>query len=320
MSLQQPLQHLKKALCAGELPIPLLVKIFQHLLQPQLLHNSWTQPFHQDSPVLRTAITLSATCHLWRQAAAEAVQMQRLLLEPHPRLARQSLSPLLASLVVDCPSIKLHIPLLAAPSVQRFLQLANPAVLHLYGAPMDTNVGPVQATCTWIRGLRCEDGLLPSAWPTNLQELTAGLLERESPPGAGQALLDSLQGLPSLAKLHLRQSGRAAREHTGQVSFQGFSALRELTVDLSFIPQGSCFGLSLLSAAAARDISLTLVASGMARYLQAISALQCAFAALPHQPHLAGLHLSCAGPAKYGEPRVSPDSASWPASTAGTWC
>ena len=235
---------------------------------------------------MQQAIVVGLVCRQWRQAAAEAVQALELTLQVKPSTAAGVLSPVLAELVNGRCCLNLEHPLLADPSVLRFLDQARVPALSL-GAHQaaSAEVRAILEQCEYVRTLSCRTGPLPS-WPPGLDTLTVQLRDGATPSKARQ-LLCSLSGQPRLACLHLHWFGGGAVVLGEPASFQGFPALRELHLDLDTVPNSACFSLSALAGHAARGVSVYL--SIVLFWAQ--KARQTVWAALAQCPQLHALHL-----------------------------
>ena len=220
-------------------------------------------PFAEASGLLSQAVQLATVCRSWRRAAADAVSVNHL--KPRSNLPPQCLSSLLGSLVAGCNTVKLSLPLLAAPTVPRFLEIAQPPQLlvgdtwpYVSSSPQhNAAVGGALARCTSVRALRCPDQLLPPTWPPGLQDLTTGCLYHPRPDERlrrASSLLHSLQGLPCLARLTLRHFGGLEAVLAQPDCFAGLSALRQLTVHLHCLSDTQPDSLPSLSALASRGV------------------------------------------------------------------
>ena len=206
------------------------------------------------------AVRLASVCRQWRQAAADAISKTHL--RPRSDLPPQYLSPLLGQLVAGCNTIELTEPLLAMPNVLRFLEVALPVQLligdewpYAGSAQHIAAVGAALARCTSVQRLRCPDQLLPPTWPPNLQDLTTGCLYHPYyEERLRRALLQSLQGLPCLARLTLRHFGGLEAVLAQPDCFAGLTALRQLIVHLQTLCGMQLLGITSLSAAVSRGI------------------------------------------------------------------
>ena len=141
---------------AAELPEHLLAAVLRLVLEQA--PRSQEGPFGEASELLHVAVQLSTVCRSWRRAAADAVSVTHL--RPRSDLPPRYLSPLLGSLVSGCDTVKLCLPLLAAPTVPQFLEIAQPAQLLVgfdrphAGTSLSTKAGTKPCPCSQQQSTR----------------------------------------------------------------------------------------------------------------------------------------------------------------------
>ena len=147
------------------------------------------------------------------------------------------LSPLLGELLQGCKKLHLTQPVLLAPGVPRFLDLAQPSGLSIWDAEScEEQIGRVLARCTSVRVLIYQDKLLPPHLPPNLAEVTVG---ENYPVSAAHfwRAVNSLMRLPTLAKLGITLQHDAAVVLGATDCFRCLSTLRIPCVSLESRPQ-----------------------------------------------------------------------------------
>ena len=243
---------------AAELPVAVLARAFGHLLL-QTHGNSW-EVFGQATAWLAQAVRLATVSRHWRQAVIIAAQdmpdPRHHLFKPTSRTPAHYLSPLLAQLVHG-RDVHLDHPLLAAPTVASFLNLARTSTLQasVYQprAPPDPEttralLGNTFSRCTSLRKLHIS-GFVPSAFPPSLWVLS---VHKESRLQLEQ--LSGLECLPDLTGLSLAWSG-------SNVSLEGqwlhLPALQQVTVKVCSYDMTVC-QLAPLAEAAAQGIRIVL--------------------------------------------------------------
>ena len=187
--------------------------------------------------------------------ATQAWAQTSLNLQPSYHLQAQFLSPLLGQLVSGCRSMWLEPPLLAAPNLVGFLDLARPQRVLVSGTHADgAATGSSLTGCTSLQRLSCCNGIVPQGLPPSLRELTVDFDGYNS--HLATALLHSLQGLASLALLSLSFLDPHARlpKH-----FPRLASLRKLSFDIVDEHAERAGSLSALNeAAAGQDICIVL--------------------------------------------------------------
>ena len=266
--------------CAAEaLPLELLATVMRQLLQPLLgrQSSSWRET-RTTSQLLRQSLVLCATSRLWREAAllvlpsllaGRTLQLDETL-QPH------FLTQLLGQLLHGSHII-LAEPLLTAPNVPNFLEVARPAVLSVQwhglgdreGEPATRDaVGAILASCSSLSELRCQTSPPLHSFPPHLLALEVILRTEElSDQGddldsteAASSLQQqaSLQGLLSLETLTIWMRAPYGVRLCEHISFRDLSALRQLVITLD------CLGQPYYHTAQARLPVFDLTALGLA--------------------------------------------------------